>query len=302
MTSASGERAARVGLVTCAALPHGDDDEALLARELEKIGVKARWLVWSRVDPGEVAGEFDAVVIRSPWDYPDRQAAFLDWVETIEAPIFNEPSIVRWNSDKRYLLDLALAGVPTVATLAVEASSALWEPPADVEEFVVKPAIGAGSIGVGRYRHDEMPQARSHVDDILRSGRAALVQPYLSSVDRGAETAMVFVDGEFTHAVSKGPMLRRDEPIELVSGLYVAEEIAPRAATKRQLTIARQALGAVPEFTRGQVPLYARVDLVDDAKGEPMVLELELIEPSLFFRHAPGTAEAFGTAIARRLS
>ena len=290
-----------MGLVTCAALPHGDDDEELLVRELEALGIETEWLVWTDVRPEDISSEVNAVVIRSPWDYPEHRESFMRWLEALTVSLFNPPAIARWNSDKRYLLDLAGAGVPTVETTVIEDSTSSWTPPKDFAEFVVKPAVGAGSIGIGRFREDELSLAQTRVEEIHRTGRAALVQPYLPSVDHGSETALIFVVGCFSHAVSKGPMLRRDESVELVAGLYVAEEIGSRVPTAQQLTIAQQALDTIPEFTQGEVPLYARVDLVNDVLGHPVLLELELIEPSLFFRHRRESAEVFAKAISERI-
>jgi len=251
---------------------------------------------WNTADPTTLHESVDALVLRSPWDYPEHHALFLQWLDALRVTVRNTKNVVTWNSNKRYLLDIASAGVPTVDTTVVD-PRASWMPPTRFGELVVKPEIGAGSIGIGRYREDELMLARKRVEEIHQTGRAALIQPYLPSVDDGSETALVFVNGVFTHAVSKGPMLRRDEPVELVSGLYVAEEIGSRVATPKQLLIARQALDTIPEFTQGEMPLYARVDLIDDIDGNPIVLELELIEPSLFFAFHPPAADRFVAVI-----
>ena len=120
-----------------------------------------------------------------------------------------------------------------------------------------------------------------------------MVQPYLPSVDAGSETALVHFDGRFSHSITKGPMLTSDGERPLVDDLYVQENIDPRQASDLQREVALQALAAVP----GGPPLYARVDLIDDLDGSPIVLELELIEPSLFFAFDPAAAGRFVDSI-----
>ncbi|MGA0222622.1 MAG: ATP-grasp domain-containing protein [Candidatus Nanopelagicales bacterium] len=297
MTSAREAPPIRVGLATCAALPNGDEDESLLAAALNDRGVDTEWVVWSASDPDAMGERFDAVVIRSTWDYVDDREAFVGWVEACTAPVWNSASVVRWNSDKRYMLDLLEAGVPTVPTHIVATLDQDWSVPQGCEEIVVKPAVGAGSRGAQRFRvADEINEARHHAGAIIDSGNTAVVQPYLASVDSGSETALIHIDGQFSHSVSKGPLLRRDGSGEWVEGLYLAEDIDHREVGEQQLVVARAALEAAPP---GDV-LYARVDLVDDDNGAPMVLELELIEPSLFFAFDAGSAQKMADAIVAR--
>ena len=297
MTSTPEAPPIRVGLATCAALANGDEDESLLATALNDRGVDTEWVVWSASDPAAMGERFDAVVIRSTWDYVDDREAFVAWVEACTAPVWNSASVVRWNSDKRYMLDLLEAGVPTVPTHIVATLDHEWSVPRGCEEIVVKPAIGAGSRGALRFRvADEISEARHHAGTIIDSGNSAVVQPYMASVDSGSETALIHIDGQFSHSVSKGPLLRRDGSGEWVEGLYLAEDIDHREVGEQQLVVARAALEAAPP---GDV-LYARVDLVDDDNGAPMVLELELIEPSLFFAFDAGSAQKMADAIVAR--
>ena len=299
MTSAREAPPIRVGLATCAALPNGDEDESLLATALNDRGVDTEWVVWSASDPAAMGERFDAVVIRSTWDYVDDREAFVAWVEACTTAVWNPAPVVRWNSDKRYMLDLLTAGVPTVPTQIVATLDRDWSIPHDCEEIVVKPAVGAGSRGAQRFRvADEINEARHHAGTIIDSGNTAVVQPYLASVDSGSETALIHIDGQFSHSVSKGPLLRRDVGGEWVEGLYLAEDIDHREVGEQQLVVARAALEAAPP---GDV-LYARVDLVDDDNGAPMVLELELIEPSLFFSFDEGSAQKMADAIVARIA
>ena len=142
---------------------------------------------------------------------------------------------------------------------------------------------------------------REHAEGLIASGRPAMVQPYLPSVDAGSETALIHFDGVFSHSITKGPMLTQGGQRPLVDGLYVMENIDPRQASDAQREVARRAIEAIPANATHGPPLYARVDLIDDATGLPVVLELELIEPSLFFGFDPPAADRFVAAIQGRL-
>lgn len=184
-------------LATCSAYPAADEDAAALCDALRDCNVNARWAAWD--DPG-VEWCACLTALRSTWDYTLRRAQFLDWVRQVPA-LLNPAAVVLWNSDKTYLRDLESAGTPTrVAPPGAAASF-----PSD-REFVVKPSVGAGSRGVGRFRPSEVAAAARHAAALHAAGRTVLVQPYLSEVEAG-ETALIYVDGEFSHAVRKGPML-----------------------------------------------------------------------------------------------
>jgi hypothetical protein len=283
-------------LATCAELPDGDEDAELLTHALGRYGVAARWCIWT--DPG-IDWDTGLVVLRSTWDYTADRPAFLDWVRRLTR-VANAADVVEWNTDKLYLRDLADAGVPTVATTfaAPGESPAFLE---DVPEFVVKPSVGAGSRGAGRFTPDRLEHARRHVTQLHAAGRTVLVQPYLDAVDVAGETALIYVDGRFSHAVRKGAMLP-DGVTHPVHGweLYVEERIEARTPEPEELTVG----AAVLDFVRarfGGDQLYARVDLLPSPDG-PVVVELELTEPSLFLQHGgtPDPVETFAAAIARR--
>ncbi len=292
---------AQVALVTCSAIPSGDPDDAHLVAALESAGVTYSWVEWNSADPRGLGSSFDIVVLRSPWDYPEQHDRFLQWVAAIPIPVHNPPALVSWNSNKSYLLDIAAAGVPTVPTQVVEAIDQDWHSPAGFDEIVVKPAIGVGSMGARRFAATDVGAARDHAASLIRSGRPAMVQPYLPSVDAGSETALIHFDGVFSHSITKGAMLTHDGQRPLVDGLYVMENIGARLANDAQREVARGALAAIPSSMTQGPPLYARVDVIDDENGDPVVLELELIEPSLFFAFEPLAAGRFVAAIAGRL-
>jgi len=286
-----------VGLATCADLPVGDADDAGLLAAFHARDIDVHWIPWNHTDPHDFRDEIDLLVLRSPWDYTDDREGFLAWLSAVDVPIFNPLELVRWNSDKRYVVELAAAGIPTVPTAIMEAPEQPLVVPEGFEEFVVKPSVDAGSKGAERYRSTEADRAREHARHLLRSGSEVLVQPYIPSVDSGSETGLIYIDGRFSHAIAKGPMLKREGKADLVDGLYVAEVIDPRTPTDAQLAVAQQVLAAVP-YSGG---LYARVDLIDAPDGSPLLLELEMVEPSLFFAFHPPAADALVSAIEARL-
>jgi hypothetical protein len=291
-------RVSRVALITCADLPGLDPDDHLLVRALRARGFAVAAAVWD--DPAVDWSAFHLAVLRSTWDYPGRRAAFLAWAGAVPR-LANPAPVVAWNTDKGYLDDLAAAGVPVVSSHRVEPGQP-WRPPAG-GQWVVKPAVGAGSVDAGRYRLDDPEQRRSalaHVDRLQRQQRPLLVQPYLPAVDVHGETGLVFLadpsrgDVVHSHAVRKGPMLTG--PAAAVEGLFVPEQITGRTASVAELAVARRALAAVPGGS-GRL-LYARVDLVPGPESDPVVLELELTEPSLFLAHGGGAADRLAAAIA----
>ena len=225
---------------------------------------------------------FDLVVVRSTWDYPDRREQFLAWAESLQH-VLNAAQVLRWNTDKRYLTTLGLEAIPTVF---LEPGTPFHAPSAP---FVVKPAIGAGSIGAARYDADD-GSALEHVAGLHAAGKTVMVQPYLEAVDREGEIALLYTGGAFSHAVRKAPILATGAGPG--AGLYVEERITTTEPSAEELELAEHALAAVP-FPRDEL-LYARVDLLPG----PVVLEVELTEPSLFLGYADGAAERFAAAIA----
>lgn len=288
-----------IALVTAVAAREADEDLAPLESALRQAGVDVTIAEWDRQHDWS---RFDLAVIRSTWDYPHRLAEFLHWVEQVGGAtrLCNSAPVVKWNSDKHYLSDLASKEVPTVPTGFIETGEAARTKIPDFlsqqgfDEFVVKPAVSGGSQGAARFGRDEHEEAVAHAQQLLGKGRSVLLQPYLNRVDDLGETALIYFDGEFSHAIRKGPLLKRKEGPK--AGLFAKEAITPRVPDTAELRVGAQALRALAFDT----PLYARVDLIRDNQGEPVLLELELIEPSLFFAHAPGSAERFAAAVMRR--
>lgn len=296
----------RIALVTAAAARDLDEDLPPLLDALRELGVEPDVVNWD--DAGLDWTRFDVAVLRSTWDYTMRVAEFLAWAERVSqhTRLLNPPDIVRWNTDKHYLAMLATAGVPIVPSSFIEPD--FIQPDADAHqalehflaaheaaEFVVKPAIGAGSRDAQRYSRAERADALVHARRLLDERRSVLLQPYLDRVDEHGETALIYFDGKFSHAIRKGPLLRRGEGP--TRALFAAEHITPRTPSAAEIHIATHTLAAMPF---AQPLLYARVDLIHDTDGAPRVLELELTEPSLFFAHAPGSAARFAEALLRR--
>jgi glutathione synthase/RimK-type ligase-like ATP-grasp enzyme len=294
----------RVALVSCGEYAHLDEDLPPIVAALGARGVDVVVADWH--DAGFAWEDVDLAVIRSTWDYTWHHDRFLSWAERVGAltRLANPAPVVRWNTDKRYLLDLAAAGVPTVPTRIV----APGDDPAGVDdlapgqEIVVKPVVSAGARDTERYGADQLADARTHVERLQGEGRSVLVQPYLDGIDGHGETGMVFLGDSFSHAFRKGPILVPGNGF--VDGLYREEDIAPRTASQAELDVASAALDAVaasvPGVSRRDL-LYARVDVAPH-DGGPVVLELELVEPSFFCATDAGAADRAAEAIAAALA
>jgi hypothetical protein len=237
-----------------------DGDDEVVAVGFERV-------VWD--DPSVDWSVYDLVVIRATWDYTTKVDAFLDWVDSVPR-LLNEADVVHWNHDKRYLQALHVAGIPTVPTR--------WGPCAVPEgRWVVKPRIGAGARGV------RVVEGPMEIDE------DAMVQPYLNGIDDRGETALVYIEDRFSHAARKSARLGLDKHEEVV---------ASRAPTTAEHELAEQVLDTIP-FDRSSL-LYARIDLIPDADGDPVLLELEVIEPSLFLAVDPPSVDRLRRAILAR--
>ncbi len=288
----------KLRVATCLTLPEVDPDEAPLAAALAAAGIDAALVAWDdpRVD-------WDApipTVLRSTWNYALDVTAFLAWIDRVSraAPLWNPADIVRGNVHKRYLLELAARGVPVVPTVVIERGEAPGEPKGSIRDalgtrlcssgdrIVVKPEVGAGSLHTRVFSLEDADDAyRAHLATIGRHA-AALVQPYLTSVETYGERSLVWIDGALSHAIRKAPRFWGDS--ESVTGPF------PIADDER--AVAEAALAPIAERI-----LYGRVDLARDENDRPVVMELELVEPSLFFVRGPGSVERFVHGLVRRL-
>jgi hypothetical protein len=290
----------RVAVAASARYPDLREDWAIQRDAMAALGLDATTAVWS--DRRVRWDEFDLVVANGAWDNIHRPAEFLEWVDLVAengVPLVNSPATLRWNIDKRYLGDLAAAGVPTVPTTWVAAGQVAAAARVELPEgeVVVKPAVSGGGFRTARYEAAEHDRARAHVADLVAAGSTAMIQPYQSSVDEGGEVGVIALGGLVSHAISKGPMIRRGvRPGDTLVGNEVIRPASPDAG---QLGVVVQALAAA-EVVHGPTA-YARVDLVRLDDGSPALLELELLDPALFFEHHPEGATRLARVLRERL-
>jgi hypothetical protein len=276
-----------VVLATFDALPDGHPSDAGLVAALADRGVPARWQVWGEpVDAG-------LVVLRSTWDYTWRVPEFLAWCASVPR-LANPLPVIEWNTDKGYLLELAKAGVPVVPTeLVVPGALPDWPD----GEFVLKPSVGAGARGFGRFT--DHAAATEHLAALHAAGKTAMLQPFLSSAAVEGEVALVYFGGEYSHAFAKSAPA--DEPVN-ASGLRPSTPSPLAEPEPAYRALAEDVLDATAtqlDRRRSEL-LYARVDLVRGDDGAPVLLELELVEPNLGFTSAdPQATRRFADAIAR---
>ena len=287
-----------IALVTARAARRLDEDLAPLEETLNAAGAHTQSVDWD--DDEADWASFDIALLRSAWDYSKRLPEFLAWAERTSRAthLLNPLPLVRWNIDKHYLAELHHAGVPTVPSHFIEPGESgsagmhrFFSLHPGTAEFVVKPAIGAGSRDTQRYARADIEKATEQAQRLVDAGRAVLLQPYLAGVDQHGETSLIYYEGEFSHAVRKGPLLRLGEGP--TREFLAPEQITTRNPSPDEFLVGSEALAASPFG----IPLYGRVDLIPDSHGTPCVLELELMEPSMFFLHAPAAADRFSSVI-----
>jgi len=281
-----------IALASCAVLPEPDPDEAPLLSALRDRDVKAEILAWD--DPSARFDLARLTIIRSTWNYHRTPGRFARWVRDVAArcPLFNPAEIVLWNMHKRYLLELSGRGVPVLPTELVaqdgHQSLAAIKRDRGWSDVVIKPAVSAGSRATRRFAAHEAIDAQAHLAAIT-AREDALVQPYVPQIEQRGERSLVWVDGQITHALCKAPRFDGD-----VEGITLAEDV-----TDEELAVAHRVIDALarPVF-------YARIDLVTGDTG-PLLMELELIEPSLYFdasricleRFVEGVLQRYGAAL-----
>jgi hypothetical protein len=276
-----------VALATCRVLPEPEIDEAPTLAALRDAGIDAGTIAWD--DPQADPGAARVTVLRATWNYPEDPAGFLAWVERAAAvtTLWNPVAAVQWNLHKGYLLELERAGVPVVPTCLVRRGDTT--PLADIvaargwSDVVIKPAISAASRLTLRSGPETWQAGEAHLRRVAER-EDVLVQAYLPAVEGYGERALVWIDGELTHAIRKAPRL--DGRNESITG--------PVPISAAEAEVARSALAVV------DAPLlYARIDLAPGPDGTPRVMEVELIEPSLYFPYSREALERFVRAIRR---
>jgi hypothetical protein len=285
----------RVALAAAAAFPDLFEEGPLLIAALADVGLEAETVVWN--DPVVRWTEYDLVLANGIWDNIRHVDEFVRWTERLERDglrVVNSPATLRWNLDKRYLRELEAAGVPVVPTVWVDHTGNV-----ELEgEVVVKPTVSGGGHHTARYQSHEHDAARRHIDDLIASGRVAMVQPYQPLVDEVGEVGLIFVGGTFSHAIHKGPMIRRGAgPLDDLIDNQVVEPTTP---ADDLIGLGRHAVSAAEQILGPTT--YARVDTVRAAGGTPLLLELELLDPLLFFAGQPDKVGGLAQVLAKRVA
>lgn len=287
--------APRIGIVVTDvyAAEDPDYDTPLLLPALAARGADPTAVVWhdAAVDPAS----FDLLVIRSPWDYPERPAEFAAWLDRAERAtrVVNSPATVRWNLDKTYLRDLESAGIRVVPTTYATTADAAGAAIDAHERVVVKPAVSAGARDTGLFDASDAA-AVALATRIVARGDVAMIQPEIEELSEGREKALYVIGGDLTHAISKGAILAPGGGFR--GGVY-RENPVPVEATPAERAFAADVLRAVRRATGGEPPLYARVDTVDSARYGLCLLEVELVEPALNLHVAPHVTGILADAI-----
>jgi glutathione synthase/RimK-type ligase-like ATP-grasp enzyme len=286
----------QVAIATSSEYVHYHRDDASLIHAMPHAGLRPVACVWS--DPNVVWEAFDAVLIRTIWDYYRRYPEFLAWLARLEAGgvrVVNPVPTLRWNADKRYLLDLETAGLPVIPTRLVESATLAelfalcgWN------QLVLKPAVSAGAWDTLRL---ERTDSAGHEAEFarLRARHTLIAQPYMAEVADAGEWSLLFFGRDYSHAVLKRPAAGDFRVQEKHGGVIVPGE--PSIALIDQATTIVRAL---PELGHRDC-LYARVDGVE-AGGRLLLMELELIEPQLFLAGAPQAGAHFARLLAAALS
>jgi len=285
----------RIALATCSDLPDWEVDDRPLHIALQEREVELSHPVWD--DPDVDWGAFDAVLIRTTWDYHLKRSAFIAWADRVSQKtlLLNPSSVIQWNTHKSYLRDLAQRGIATVETLwldrgdSVDLSSECaargWS------RGFIKPQVGATARETLRFdvSEDGLAAAQAHIARLLPH-EGLMIQPYMASVETHGEVSALFIDGQFSHGVRKVP----------VAGDYRVQD--DHGASDEPYAFPEEETARLRAFLAGldEDLLYARFDMLRHPDGSLRLIELELVEPSLFFRHGPGAAERLAEGLLRR--
>lgn len=278
----------QIAFATSEAMRHLDDELPLLLAAATTRGHRADVCRWD--DPVVDWDSYDAVVVRSCWDYSGRREEFVAWARSVPQ-LHNPVRVIAWNTDKVYLREFAEADMPIIDT---HWNVGDGDDIGEHDEWVCKPSVSAGSRDTARWGTRE--EVYAHSAALVAAGRTSMVQPYIQSVDTDGETAIIFIGGEYSHAIRKGQLLHKGEGIRLDRD--GRGTTTPRAPTAAQHEIAAESLAATARILGLDEPLlYARVDLVTAPNGSPLIIELELTEPSLFLAHSEDCADRLVRAL-----
>ncbi|SFN75895.1 ATP-grasp domain-containing protein [Xenorhabdus japonica] len=294
-----------IALITDEISLPNDYDMPLLLDACQTIGLTVEVCFWE--DRSIDWSRFYAVLLRSPWNYVDQLPKFLAWCEHITrlTHLFNPLSVVRWNLDKFYLVDLAAHGVPIVPSKFINSNTNIRQAlrefftgNPEIKEIVIKPTVGAYSKDVKRYARQLEDKAIKHINSLIEKGHHVILQPYLESIDSDGETNLSYFDGVYSHAICKRALLMPDGTVNSP----LQEFRKARSADEDERAVATAVLNAVTLHLHLEQPLlYARIDLIRGNNGQPMVLEVEICEPSLNLPFSEGSAIQFAKALAKRI-
>lgn len=288
-----------IALVSCAEARHHDTDLSLITRALGDRGIVVDIVDWDNAATDW--SQYGAAIVRSPWDYHRRYEEFVQWLNMVSSKtvLLNSADVITWNTDKVYLEEMIAAGIDVIPTTYVRgaqdivllSNSAMLE-----KDIVIKPTISAGSNNTER--HEESPvKAAAHLGELIDSGKVAMVQPYQGFIDERGETGMLYFNGVFSHSFRKGAILATGENTK--NGLYTEEDISAREPNARERELGEKVMKfVVNKF--GEAPLYARVDVVRGTGGYPVLMELELAEPSFYLHMDADSATRFASAVVAR--
>ena len=286
--------------LTCSKLANLDPDDRLVLNVLEKKGFACQGVVWD--DPDIDWSNAGVCVLRSTWDYHVKFPQFMNWVDDVstKTKLVNDAQIVRWNVRKTYLRELTNLGVSVIPThwltdATDESLTAAMNAFPDCEKVVVKPTIGLATSGVKMVVREELLNARDHVTKLLELGEV-MVQPYLTSVHDYGERSLMFLGGTYSHAARKTAFQHMAAAGGAGERAIEADDVEIETAVATM-----NALLMVPQLNLSKNGLehfaYARVDLVRDELHKPVVLEVELVEPSLFLAYDEDAAAKFASVL-----
>lgn len=286
-----------IAIATCEGHPHAADADAPFIAALTSRGIHTRRLAWS--DPHAPWHTFTACVIRSTWDWHERPAEFRAWMDRVEplTTLINPAPTLRWSLDKRYLADLESAGIRCVPTRYLDIPNAALAPQlirqaasdAGWPRIVIKPSLGATAYRTALITADADLETWAAANPDFTG--TLLLQPFLNSITSHGEFSLTFFNHHFSHAARKLP-----KPGDFRVQSDFGGTLHPATCPPQELALAERCLRALPAPA-----LYARVDIARSADNQPMLMELELVEPDLFLDVHPPSAAAFADAVINSL-
>jgi glutathione synthase/RimK-type ligase-like ATP-grasp enzyme len=282
----------KIILASCAGRTDAVSADAPLVAALQARDVQVEIRHWN--DTSVLWHRYDAIVIRTTWDWYVDVAAFTGWLDRVQVrtQLLNPPQTLAWGLDKRFLLDLAASNVAVVPTLALSvpdaARVARWAAHHGYDELILKPSLSAGSIGVVRTQVSDIETTL--LQDWPQQG-VRLVQPYLRTIETDGELSIVFIDGKLSHGICKTPKVGEFRIQSEYGGKNTL--IDPDAAAQ---AVVNAAIAAIPGY-----PVFVRIDMLHDGSSY-RVIEVEVIEPDLYFSVAPQAADRLAQALVKRVS